>query len=158
MSAITIRAVSLSDLDAIVALERAVFSSDRLSRRSLRAFATGRRSPFLVATLDNRLAGYALVVIHPRRRAARLYSIAVDPAFGRRGIGRALIAACERASLDRGRDALRLEVREDNGAAIALYRRMGYRQFDAVEAYYADGATALRFELELRPEPRALRK
>ena len=40
---------------------------------------------------------------------------------------------------------VRLEVREDNVRAIALYERCGYRLRDRVPEYYADGATALRF-------------
>ena len=39
--------------------------------------------------------------------------------------------------------ALRLEVRSDNAAAIALYERLGFRQFGRYEDYYADGATGV---------------
>jgi [ribosomal protein S18]-alanine N-acetyltransferase len=41
-------------------------------------------------------------------------------------------------------------VRYDNAAAIALYEKLGYRQFDRYPGYYADGAEALRFEKTLR--------
>jgi [ribosomal protein S18]-alanine N-acetyltransferase len=146
MSKISIRAASLSDLDAILALEHAVFSADRLSRRSLRAFIESPHRPLLVAVSDNRLAGYALVALRGRSSAARLYSIAVDPRIGRRGVGRALMAACERYAAAQGRQSLRLEVRCDNAAAIALYERLGFRQFGKYDGYYADGARALRFE------------
>jgi ribosomal protein S18 acetylase RimI-like enzyme len=44
---------------------------------------------------------------------------------------------------------LRLEVRYDNASAIALYEKMGYRQFGQYERYYEDGAAALRFEKRL---------
>jgi len=146
MSKISIRAASLSDLDAIFALENAVFSTDRLSRRSLRAFINSPRQPVLVAVSDSSLAGYALVALRKRAAAARLYSIAVDPRIGRRGVGRALMAACERYAAAHGRQSLRLEVRGDNAAAIALYERLGFRQFGQYDGYYADGARALRFE------------
>jgi ribosomal protein S18 acetylase RimI-like enzyme len=146
MSKISIRAARLSDLDAVLALEHAVFSTDRLSRRSLRAFIESPRRPLLVAILDKCLAGYALVALRKRSSAARLYSIAVDPRIGRRGVGRALMAACERYASAQGRQSLRLEVRCDNAAAIALYERLGFRQFGKYDGYYADGAHALRFE------------
>ena len=45
-----------------------------------------------------------------------------------------------------GRRALRLEVRFDNGAALALYERLGFRQFGQYDNYYADSARALRLE------------
>jgi [ribosomal protein S18]-alanine N-acetyltransferase len=145
-----IRPAHLSDLDAIVALEEAVFSGDRLSRRSLRAFIQSSRQPLLVAICDDRLAGYALVVLRQGTGTARIYSIAVDPAFGRRGIGRALLSACEHYARRHGRQALRLEVRHDNSAAIALYERLNYRRFGRRENYYDDGAAALRLEKPVR--------
>jgi ribosomal protein S18 acetylase RimI-like enzyme len=149
MSGIVIRAAEPGDLDAILALEFAVFSADRLSRRSLRAFIASPHRPLLVAVLHEGVAGYALVALRKRALTARLYSIAVDRRSGRRGIGRALMAACELYAAAHGRRALRLEVRADNAPAIALYERLGYRQFGAYENYYADGARALRFEKRL---------
>jgi [ribosomal protein S18]-alanine N-acetyltransferase len=155
MSGLVIRAAEIGDLDAILALEHAVFSSDRLSRRSLRAFIVSLQRPLLVAIADGALAGYALVALRKGTAAARLYSIAVDRRVGRRGIGRALMAACERYAAAQGRVALRLEVRADNDAAIALYHRLGFRQFGRYANYYADGAPALRFEKPLDLPPRS---
>jgi [ribosomal protein S18]-alanine N-acetyltransferase len=154
MSQISIRAGRLSDLDAILALEHAVFATDRLSRRSLRAFILDRRRPLLVAVSDRALAGYALIALRKRSTAARLYSIAVDPRSGRRGVGSALMGACERYAAAHGCDLLRLEVRADNAPALALYERLGFRQFGAYEAYYADGAKALRFEKPVAKQTR----
>ena len=151
MSRLDIRPAELGDLDAILALECAVFATDRLSRRSLRAFILSPRRPLIVAMADEALAGYALVSLQKRASAARLYSIAVDRRNGRRGVGRALMAACEDYAAAHGRRALRLEVRSDNAAAIALYERLGFRQFGRYSSYYADGATALRFEKQLTP-------
>ena len=146
MTKISIRPARLSDLDAIFALEHAVFSTDRLSRRSLRAFIARAHHPLLVATSGKALAGYALIALRKRSTAARLYSIAVDPRNGRQGVGRALMAACERYAAAHGCDWLRLEVRTDNAPAIALYERLGFRRFGYYERYYADGARALRME------------
>jgi ribosomal-protein-alanine N-acetyltransferase len=159
MSQISIRAGRLSDLDAILALEHAVFSTDRLSPRSLRAFILAPQRPLLVAISDKALAGYALVALRKRSAAARLYSIAVDPRSGRTGVGSALMGACERYAAAHGCNLLRLEVRADNAAAIALYERLGFRQFGQYDAYYADGAKALRFEKPIgkRAQPPALR-
>jgi [ribosomal protein S18]-alanine N-acetyltransferase len=146
MSQISIRAAVLGDLDAIFALEQAVFATDRLSRRSLRAFILAPHRPLLVAVSGGAVAGYALIAVRKKSTAARLYSIAVDPRMGRKGVGSALMAACETYAAARGSDRLRLEVRADNAPAIALYRRLGYAQFGQYDAYYADGARALRFE------------
>lgn len=145
----TIGPASLDDLDAIEALEAAAFTGDRLSRRSLRDFIRAPHRPLIVARFGERLAGYALMSARKDGRTARIYSLAVDPAQGRRGVGRALLQACERYARARGREALRLEVRYDNAAAIALYEKMGFRPFGHYAGYYEDGAAALRFEKRL---------
>jgi ribosomal-protein-alanine N-acetyltransferase len=46
---------------------------------------------------------------------------------------------------------MRLEVRQDNSAAIRLYERLGYRRFAARQGYYEDGEDAWRYEKKLRP-------
>jgi ribosomal protein S18 acetylase RimI-like enzyme len=45
-----------------------------------------------------------------------------------RGLGRALLEACIRKAFDRGLTRVDLEVFTSNGAAIALYRRLGFVQ------------------------------
>jgi ribosomal protein S18 acetylase RimI-like enzyme len=148
-----IGAASLDDLDAIEKLEVAAFPGDRLSRRSLRAFLRAPHRPLIVAKFGDALAGYALLAVRKGGVGARLYSLAVDPAYARRGVGRALLQACERYARAHGNRVLRLEVRYDNASAIALYEMMGYRQFGHYEGYYADGAAALRFSKPLDPLP-----
>jgi ribosomal protein S18 acetylase RimI-like enzyme len=49
---------------------------------------------------------------------------------------------------------MRLEVHQGNHAAIACYRKSGYREF-ARHRYYEDGGDALRFEKRLVPAIRA---
>jgi ribosomal protein S18 acetylase RimI-like enzyme len=137
-----------TDLGALVALERAVFTTDLLSRRSFRRFlaATSAASATLiVAEAGGRLAGYVLVLYPPRSKLARLYSIAVAPHIGRRGVGTRLLAGAEQAARRRGRETMRLEVHEHNGRAIGRYEKSGYRLFGRHRRYYADRGDALRF-------------
>jgi ribosomal protein S18 acetylase RimI-like enzyme len=60
-----------------------------------------------------------------------------------------LIAAAEGASLRRGCGVLRLEVHEQNAAAIDRYRKSGFREFGRHREYYDDRGDALRFEKQL---------
>ncbi len=91
------------------------------------------------------MAGYALLLTRRGSRIARLYSIAIDPGRGGKGAGSRLLEAVEEHAISAGQYRIALEVREDNAAAIALYRRSGYAQFGRHEGYYADGMAALRF-------------
>jgi len=139
----------LSDLDALIAIEQAVFTADILSRRSFRRFLAAKSATLLVGEVAGTLAGYVLVHYPPRSARARLYSIAVAPHIGRRGVGMLLLAAAERAAQRRGRQAMRLEVHDHNSRAIARYEKSGYRLFGRHRRYYDDGGDALRFEKPL---------
>ncbi|AID29042.2 GNAT family N-acetyltransferase [Mesorhizobium sp. SEMIA 3007] len=145
-----IRTARASDVDDLAAIEKAVFSSDRISRRSFRLFIERETAETLVAELDGRVAGYAIVLFRKGSGVARLYSIAVGPFFGALGIGRQLLTAAEEAAFGHDRMMLRLEVREDNDRAIRIYERAGYRKIGREPGYYEDGATALRYEKTLR--------
>lgn len=138
------------DLDAIHALELSVFDGDQLSRASLRRFIVAPSAHMAVAHAGPAFLGYSLTGFRKGSTKARLYSIAVDPAAGRKGVGRALLQAAEAAARRRGATDMVLEVRADNARAIALYEGMGYRRFDTLEAYYEDGATALRMTRPLK--------
>lgn len=142
---------SPDDVPALLAIENAAFAGDRLTRRSLARFVRGTTSPILVARLDGTLAGYVILLLHRRRRAARIYSLAVAQAFAGRGIGRALIDAACTAAKHAGRDAATLEVRTDNHRAIDLYRRAGFVAVATVDDYYEDGEAALRMVRALDP-------
>ncbi|WP_048647759.1 ribosomal protein S18-alanine N-acetyltransferase [Nitratireductor soli] len=144
-----IRPARPDDLDALLAIENTAFSGDRLSRRSLKTLIGRQTAVALVATDDKAVAGYAIVLLNRLNRVARLYSIAVAPDKTGRGIAGALLRAVEAEAGERRRVAVRLEVREDNRGAIALYEKNGYRRFARRENYYHDGMPALRYEKQL---------
>jgi ribosomal protein S18 acetylase RimI-like enzyme len=151
--AIHIRPAEIGDLDALVQLEHQVFSTDRLSRRSLRHFLRSPTAELLVAeAAGGRLAGTAIVLFRPRSAVARLYSIAVAPHMGGRGVASMLLQAAEQSAVGRGCRSVRLEVHQTNHAAISRYRKSGYQQFGRRLRYYEDGGDALRFEKRLIPE------
>jgi ribosomal protein S18 acetylase RimI-like enzyme len=150
---IRIRPARLADLDALMELEQSVFTTDRLSRRSMRRLITSPSAGVVVAMADDRLAGAAMLLFRRRATVARLYSIGVVPQMSGQGVASALLAAIERAALRGGCRCVRLEVHETNRAAIARYRKSGYRQIGRKADYYEDGGDALRFEKPLGVSP-----
>jgi len=136
-----LRAGRIDDLPALLQLE-ATFPGDRLSPRQLRYHL--RRPPRLLVAEDARgIAGYSLLLRRAGERRARLYSLVVAADRRGAGIGRALLEAAERAAAAAGADGMRLEVRADNVAAIALYRRAGYIETGHRRGYYDDGEAAV---------------
>ncbi len=55
-----------------------------------------------------------------------VYYLAVDPAKGRQGLGRRMMAAAEQWLVARGLPKLQLMVRAENDAVAAFYRKLGY--------------------------------
>src|SRR5262249_23774973 len=143
---IRVRKAERGDVDALSELEHRVFATDQLSRPSLRRFLKSPSAEVIVARHGERLAGSAIVLFRPRSVVARLYSIAVAPQMGGRGVGALLLAAAEAAAVARCCRAIRLEVHVTNHAAISRYRKSGYTQFARHRGYYEDGGDALRFE------------
>lgn len=68
---------------------------------------------------------------------AELLTVAVVPEARRKGFGAALVTAAGVAALVRGAASMHLEVAEDNAAARALYRKLGYEEAGRRHAYYA---------------------
>ena len=123
--------------------------SDRMSARQFSHHLANPRAALRVLAEAGTVLGYALVLVRAGTRPARLYSIAVDHELRGRGLGAALLGDAERAARRFGRDRLRLEVRADNRAALALYRGAGYQPFDRRPGYYEDGMVAVRLEKTL---------
>jgi ribosomal protein S18 acetylase RimI-like enzyme len=156
--AMDIREAAAGDIDGLLELENHCFDIDRLSRRSFRRFINRKRATLLVAVEDGKLLGYVLVLYRAGTSLARLYSMAVTLDARGRGIGSVLLAAGEKAAMDKDCVAMRLEVREDNRSAIGIYETAGYRHFGRYPDYYEDHADALRFEKALfhdRQPPRS---
>lgn len=124
-----------------------------MSPRNFRYAITQAKAAFLVAVSGERIAGYGLVALHAGTRIGRLSSFAVDPQFRRFGIARRLLAELERAAAVGGCRSIRLEVRRDNSAAIALYTHAGFSMFGVYPNYYEDNMAALRLEKPLTAAP-----
>lgn len=151
-TSIHVRDADAGDLHRLLELE-AMFPGDRLSSRQFRRHLASPTARLRVAECqggcETEVMAYALTLLRARSRIARLYSIAVDPRARGLGVGRCLLDDAQHQAAVAGCGMLRLEVRADNAAAIALYRREGFTCFGSHRAYYADGCDALRFQRSL---------
>ena len=79
---------------------------------------------FFVATLEERVVGTVMGGYDGHR--GWIYSVAVDPACQRQGIGSALLNHVEAALIQRGALKINLQVRSANTEVIAFYAKLGY--------------------------------
>lgn len=141
----TLRDATTADLPALLALE-AQFPGDRMSARQYRWHLRNPAARVRVADDAGVMAGASVLFLRRGSVLARLYSIAVDPGRRGRGLGRRLLDDAEALARADGRTRLRLEVRADNPAALALYERAGYLRIAHLPGYYDDGGDGLRLE------------
>jgi ribosomal-protein-alanine N-acetyltransferase len=139
---------SILDLNALRKLENESFDKDAWPLFDLIAVLTFPEVVRLKAVVDGQMAGFVAGDPRPRDGWGWIATIAVDPRYRRRGIGRALLHACE-AKLGVSRS--RLTVRLSNQAAISMYEKDGYVTTDIWSGYYNDGEDGMVMEKNLAP-------
>ena len=133
----------------IAELEKICFS-DPWSERSVAQELDNPLSFWLVCLEEERVLGY--VGSQTVLGETDMMNIAVSPESRRTGIGEALLAALVEELKSRGSHCLSLEVRASNGAAIALYEKLGFSPVGRRPNYYRnpkEDALILRKEWQL---------
>ncbi|QFY90883.1 peptidase C39 family protein [Magnetovirga frankeli] len=146
---VCIRNARVTDIDPLATLERACFDGDRISRRQFRYLIAKANASVLVLEREAELVANAVLLFSRATSVGRLYSMAVTPAARGKGLGKRLLKAAETEAWAHHRAYLRLEVRKDNAAALALYHSLGYRRIGEYPGYYDDHMDALRLEKSL---------
>ena len=136
------------DIPGILAIERASFSEDAYPEELFYYYVEQTKTIFLVARAGRRPTGY--VIARRDRWGAEIISLAVLPRARKRGIGEKLLTAVIHRFRRQDVRTIRLMVRVDNAAAIALYRQLGFHPAGHVTGYYEDGSAALKMR---RVEP-----
>lgn len=142
-----IQNASLRDLAALRRLEQACFEKDLWPLLDLIAVLTWPDVIKLKAIEDDEMIGFAACDPRPAENVSWIATLGVDPRYQRRGIGRALLHACEERTKQ---PRMRLTVRMSNEPAISLYEKEGYRSVDIWKGYYSDGEDGLVMEKRLR--------
>lgn len=103
----------------------------------------------VVACDGPRLHGFA--AMHFGDEKAHLLLLCVQPAQQRRGIGRSLTDWLLDSARVAGIITIALELRADNPAAQAFYRRLGFIETQLVPGYYSGHVAARRMQMPLGP-------
>ena len=122
-----------SHVAQVAALEKQCFS-DPWSENSVASELENPLSLWLIAEEDGAVCGY--VGSQTVLDETDMMNIAVHPDCRRKGIAAALIAELVSRLKARGSRVLRLEVRESNFSAIALYEALGFTQLGLRKNYY----------------------
>ena len=134
---------NLRDLGSLRRIEQACFPKDAWPLLDLIAVLTWPDVVRLKAVEDGLMVGFIAGDPRSSENLAWIATIGVLPEYQRRGIGRALLRACEE-KLPQKR--IRLCVRVSNEGAIEMYKQEGYVSTDTWQKYYNDKESALVME------------
>ncbi|MEJ5225267.1 MAG: GNAT family N-acetyltransferase [Anaerolineales bacterium] len=134
---------SLMDLNALRHLEKVCFPKDAWPLLDLIAVLTYPGITRLKMVENGHMLGFVAGDPRPQEQMGWIATIGVLPQHRRRGIGEALLAACEEGM---GLPRVRLSVRAENESAIQMYKKNGYRVVDMWSNYYNDGGSAIIME------------
>lgn len=147
----TLRSATPADLDAIMAIERASFSSDAWSDAVMAAELASPHNHYLVAERAGRIEGYAGLRAPAGANDGDIQTIALAASARGRGTGRAILEALIELASVRGVRNVFLDVRDDNTVAQRLYASEGFREIGRRANYYpSDGVDAIVMQLDVR--------
>jgi ribosomal-protein-alanine acetyltransferase len=140
---VKVGSVSIRQLDELYEIEKQCFEHEAFSKHELAYLLADYNAIRLAAKVEGKIVGFAIARVDICRNALLGHIITVDvtPACRHRGIAQTLLYEIEVMLREKGVKECRLEVREDNFAALSLYQKLGYKKIGTLERYYgnADG-------------------
>lgn len=154
MAECVIRRMTLADVDAVEAIERATFSTPWSRDAFVTELTRNVVARYLVAEVDGMVAGYAgawLVLDE-----SHITNIAIAEAYRGQGYGRKLTRGLLQYLSNLGAAYATLEVRVSNQRAQNLYTSLGFVQVGKRKRYYEDnGEDALLMVCQQLPMAQA---
>jgi ribosomal protein S18 acetylase RimI-like enzyme len=145
-SLFTIEPATWHDANDLRNIEKVCFPKDAWPLWDLIGVLTLPNVVRLKAVIGGEMVGFIAGDIRPRKQLAWIATVGVLPEQRGRGIGSALIMACEAQLFV---PCVRLSVRASNQAAVHLYQTLGYQKIGLWQAYYQDHEDAVVMEKQL---------
>ena len=160
---LTIRAATVRDINALVAIETACFGRNRPYRdhvfgeSQFRYYLRSDHAVTLLATRNGTPVGSAIATVGrgTRSGSARILSIALIAGARRQGLGRRLLRRVVRELAAQGCERIVLEVADQAGAARALFRGEGFAAVRRLPDYYGRSMHGTRMALATGPRRRS---
>jgi [ribosomal protein S18]-alanine N-acetyltransferase len=156
---VRIRQATAADIPAMIVLERRSSATSHWSNSQYEALLTGANygpysSSYVLVVEEKSEAVGVSGFLAARKVDAEweLENIAVAENVRRKGIASRLLGELISHARESGGTAIFLEVRESNGGARSLYRRLGFQENGVRKNYYsnpAENAVLYRLSLEI---------
>jgi [ribosomal protein S18]-alanine N-acetyltransferase len=154
VSGLILRPYQPSDFEALLAMDQVCFPKTiAYGRREMKSYLQSEGSHCIVAeipgpAISGMIAGFILT--ERGGELAHIITLDVLESFRRKSVGSLLLQAAEQEAASQGVTSMYLETATTNKAAIALWKKHGYRETATLENYYGRGQNA--FEMRKRLE------
>jgi len=137
---IEIETATIRNLDRLYDIEKQSFQKEAFTKQEIAYLLTDYNAIGLAARIDGEIVGFAIGRIDVARGTpyGHILTIEALPSQRRKGVAEKLLKNLEVLFKEKGAKESRLEVREDNTAAISLYQKLGYKRVGKLERYYGD--------------------
>lgn len=123
-----------ADLDQVAQMEKEIYS-DPWSKRMFLDHLFSPTSLNLTLEINKEITGYACNTIIPEYLLA-IDNLTIKRDFQKKGYGSILLTKIIQKGKESGINTFTLEARESNQAAIALYRKFGFKVAGQRKRYY----------------------
>lgn len=145
---IKLRKFSLSDLERVMEIERVSFPNREAYPKFLfEKYYAKFPKEFIIAESEGEVMGYTIG--SPKNESAEIISLAVDPAWRKRGIGKELTNFLIAQLKKRGIKEIFLHVRTKNKVGIVFYQNLNFKILETIKNYYRNGEDAYLMRKEI---------
>jgi ribosomal-protein-alanine acetyltransferase len=136
----TIEHATTRQLDRLYEIEKECFQKEAFTKRQIAYLLSAYNSVSLVAKVNSEIIGFIISVVILERNAlvGHILTLEVLPQHRRKGIAQQLLQEIDKILKEKGVKACRLEVRENNLAALKLYQKLGYLKVAKLKDYYGN--------------------
>ncbi|NJN18506.1 MAG: GNAT family N-acetyltransferase [Oscillochloris sp.] len=135
----SLRTATMSDAEQLAAVRNAAFggtwSGAAYQERVMLKPGYQPEREFIVTAPDGRIAAFSIIWLDQRNQTGLFEPVGTHPAFQRRGLARALMAAALRAMQHAGMTSALIAYNAENQAAHQLYTKLGFQQKDSTLGY-----------------------
>jgi ribosomal-protein-alanine acetyltransferase len=137
---LTIEDASTRHLDRLYEIETECFKKEAFAKQQIARLLADYNSVSLVAKLNGEIVGFIIGMICFERNSfvGHILTIDVSVAHRQKKIAEKLMQEIEKIFKEKGAGSCHLEVREDNIAALNLYKKLGYKNIAKLKNYYGN--------------------
>jgi ribosomal protein S18 acetylase RimI-like enzyme len=153
-SAPHLRLYQPSDFETLYRMDQVCFPKGiAYGRFELKIYLCSEGSHCLLAEVAGKVAGFILT--EQSAEEGHVITLDVLEAYRRQAIGSLLLATAEQETASRGGKQMYLETATTNKAAIAFWKKHGYREVAKIGNYYGRGLDAFQMRKQLGATPDA---